>query len=256
MGRRLILENPHLEEAHEALRVRRSREETVLLVGECSVKYEGRASSTLEPGDRVLLIKQDGSLQVHRPFDLSPVNWQPPGSILRLRIQDRSLIIRAYNPRGRESLEIVFSKIALLAVLDLRDSGSFFLHASEEEMRSAILLQPSILEEGFKPLAVERPIEPGFVDILGLDGRGTLTVVEVKRREAGKEAVLQLKRYVDSLRMETGKEIRGIIAAPGLARGAQRMLAALGLEFKFISPQRCEEIIRRDKERRMTEFLT
>lgn len=249
------MENPPLEEALEALRLRRSREDTVLIVGECSVKYDGRASSTLEPGDRIVLIKSDGSLQVHRPFELSPVNWQPSGSILRVRIQGGLLFVRAYNPRGRESLEVVFSKILLLAVLGLRDTGSFFLHASEEDMRSAILRQPSILEEGFKPLAVERQTEPGFVDVLGLDGRGILTVVEIKRNDAGRDAVLQLKRYVDSLKMETGKEVRGIIAAPGLARGAQSMLVALGLEFKALSPQRCGEILKQGKERKMTDFL-
>ncbi|MEM2893137.1 MAG: endonuclease NucS [Candidatus Bathyarchaeia archaeon] len=255
MGGRLVLQNPSLWEAYEALRLRRSREDTVLIIGECSVKYDGRASSTLEPGERIVLIKSDRSLQVHRPFELSPVNWQPSGSILRVRIQEGLLFVRSYNPRGRESLEVVFSKLVLLAVLGLRDTGSFFLHASEEDMRSAILRQPSILEEGFKPLAVERKIEPGFVDILGLDGKGVLTAVEIKRNDAGRDAVLQLKRYVDSLRMETGKEVRGIIAAPGLARGAQSTLSSLGLEFKVLSPQRCGEIIKQSKERKMTDFL-
>ncbi len=255
MERDLVSESPPLEEAYEAIKSRGSRGGTIILVGNCSVKYEGRASSTLEPGDRIVLIKADGSVQVHRPFELSPVNWQPSGSIIRTRIHRDLLILRAYNPREKESLEISFSKLQLLVVVDLKDTGSFYLHVSEEEMRSAILLQPSVLEEGFKPLAVERPIEPGFIDIMGLDGRGVLTVVEVKRREAGREAVLQLKRYVDSLRAETGREVRGMIAAPGLARGAQRMLAALGLDFKAISPQRCGEIIRRSKERKMTEFM-
>lgn len=255
MVRRLVLEDPPLEEAYKALKLRRSREDTILLIGECSVKYEGRASSTLEPGERIVMIKSDGSVQVHRPFELSPVNWQPSGSILRIGIHEGVLNVRAYNQREKESLEVIFTRLMLLALLGLRDAGSFFLHASEEEMRSAILLQPSLLEEGFKPISIERPIEPGFIDILGLDVRGTLTVVEVKRRDAGRDAVLQLKRYVDSLKMETGREVRGIIAAPGLAKGAQSLLTALGFEFKVLSPQRCGEIIKRGKERRMTEFL-
>lgn len=250
------MENPSLGEAYEILKLRRSGRDTILLIGGCSVKYEGRASSTLEPGDRVVLIKSDGSVQVHRPFELSPVNWQPPGSILRVRMQEGTLNLRAYSQRGGESLEVIFSNLILLAMLDLKDAGAFFLHASEEEMRNAILLQPSILEEGFKPLAVERPVEQGFIDILGLDGRGTLTVVEVKRRDVGRDAILQLKRYVDSLKMETGKEVRGIIAAPGLAKGAQGMLVALGLEFKILSPQKCGEIIKRGRERKMTEFMS
>ncbi|HUK27893.1 MAG TPA: hypothetical protein VLV31_05680, partial [Candidatus Acidoferrales bacterium] len=45
-----------------------------LVIGTCRVDYEGRASSTLESGERILVVKEDGSVLVHRPTGYEPVN--------------------------------------------------------------------------------------------------------------------------------------------------------------------------------------
>ncbi len=52
------------------------------------------------------------------------------------------------------------------------------------------------------------------------------------------------------------REVRGVLVAPELARGAQKLLATLGLEFKPLSPQACSEVLRRRKGRQLTEFFT
>ena len=256
MGERLlVLENPSMAEALEAIRRGVSQRRTLLIVGSCTVDYVGRASSKLSPGERVLLIKPDGSTLIHRPRDYAPVNWQPPGSIFKTRLVDGSLHLRVYRRREGEVLEITFDRVMLVAVLHLIDVGEFHLYASEEDMKRAILLEPSLLEEGFRPLEAERPVEPGFVDILGVDSQGRMTVVEIKRRAADRGAVRQLKSYVDAVRTETGGEVRGILVAPSLAKGAQSLLAALNLEFKPLSPKRCAEVLKARKGRRLTEYL-
>jgi len=51
----------------------------VTLFGRCTVDYEGRAASTLGPGDRHVMLKPDGSALVHTDEGQQPVNWQPPG---------------------------------------------------------------------------------------------------------------------------------------------------------------------------------
>ncbi|MDH5704070.1 MAG: endonuclease NucS, partial [Aigarchaeota archaeon] len=114
---------------------------------------------------------------------------------------------------------------------------------------------PSILEEGFRPITAEKPVEPGFIDILGVDRNNTLTVVEIKRKAATKEAVKQLKRYMDVFMVEPGRQVRGILVAPELASGAQRLLASLGLEYKPLSPQKCAEVLKRKRERSLTDFF-
>ena len=253
--RQIVLENPQLEEAYKAVKQGISRRRTLIVVGNCWVDYEGRASSKLEPGERIVLFKSDGSALIHRPRDYAPVNWQPPGSIFRTRLDEDTLVVRVYRRREHEVLDVSFDRIALVAVLDLVDTGEFHLYASEEDMKQAILLQPSLLEEGFRPVAAEKPVEPGFIDILGVDGDSVLTVVEIKRKAADKDAVLQLKKYLDVFKVDSDRPVRGILVAPELARGAQKMLATLGLEFKALSPQKCSEVLKQKRRRRLTEFL-
>ena len=254
--RNTVVENPEIEEAVRLVRAGTSRHRSVIIVGRCVVDYEGRASSHLEGGERIIILKADGSALVHRPREYAPVNWQPPGSIFRTRIDDGVMKIRVFRRKDNEVLEVLFDQVLMVAVLDLSDSGEFYLHASEWDMQRAILAEPSILEEGFRPISSERPVESGFIDILGVDRDNVLTIVELKRKPATKEDVLQLKKYMDVFLAEDCRRIRGILVAPELARGSQQMLASLGLEFVPLSPQRCSEVLKRKSERSITDFFS
>jgi len=225
----------------------------VIIVGNCWVDYFGRASSKLESGERIVLIKSDGSTLIHRPRDYSPVNWQPPGSIFRTSIREGNLCVRVLRRKERESLELTFDRLCLVALLHLVDLGEFYLYTSEKDMHDAILVDPSLIEEGFQPATIERPVESGFVDILGFDASGRLTVVEVKRKVIGREAVLQLERYVEALKKGTKREVRGIVVGPSISRGIQGLLATLNLEFKSLSPKKCAEILGR-RDRKIDDF--
>jgi len=253
--RNTILEAPTVEEAYRAVIGGTSKHRTVIISGNCWVDYQGRASSTLEPGERTVILKPDGSALVHRPTNYAPVNWQPPGSIFRTAIKDDNLSIRAFRMKENETLEVTFDKIIMVAVLDLRDSGAFYLHASEKDMQAAILFQPDLLEEGFRPIKAEKSVEPGFIDIMGVDKDNVLTIVEIKRNPATTEAVLQLQKYMDVFKNDSTRRIRGILVAPELAKGAQGLLAKLGLEFKALSPEVCADVLRRKKSKTLTEFF-
>ncbi len=253
--RNTILEAPTVEEAYRVVIGGTSKHRTVIISGNCWVDYQGRASSTLEPGERTVILKPDGSALVHRPINYAPVNWQPPGSIFRTAIKDDNLSIRAFRMKENETLEVTFDKIIMVAVLDLRDSGAFYLHASEKDMQAAILFQPDLLEEGFRPIKAEKSVEPGFIDIMGVDKDNVLTIVEIKRNPATTEAVLQLQKYMDVFKNDSTRRIRGILVAPELAKGAQGLLAKLGLEFKALSPEVCADVLRRKKSKTLTEFF-
>jgi RecB family endonuclease NucS len=253
--RQLVLENPSLKEAEKAVKGGVSRHRTVIMAGECTVEYDGRASSKLGPGDRVALLKPDGSALVHRPRDYSPVNWQPSGSIFRTRLTEDGLAVRVYRRKENESMEIVFTTLSLVAVLDLVDAAEFSLYASERDMQEAILFKPEILEEGFRPMTKEMPVDPGFIDIIGYDGENRLVVVEIKRVKASKDAVRQLKKYMDVMDLDESRPVRAILVAPELAQGADKLLKEYGYEFNPLTPQACSDVLREKRNKPLTAFF-
>jgi RecB family endonuclease NucS len=251
----VALENPDIEEAAKLIKKAVSERKAVILVGNCWVDYEGRASSKLEPGERIVLIKEDGSVLVHRPAGYEPVNWQPAGCLFQTRVTRGILRIRAIHSKPSESISITFDRVYLLSAMSLVDRGEFSLYASEEDMQKAILLNPSLLETGFEPISYEKKIEPGFMDVYGVDRDGKLVVVEIKRKTAGRNAALQLAKYVDFVKKTVNREIRGVLVAPRLAKGVQKLLATLGLEFKVLEPKKCGETLQRIKTRKLADFL-
>lgn len=242
-----ILESPSLNAALTNIQIALSEHKTLILVGNCAVEYKGRANSKLEPGERILIIKEDGSVLVHRPTDYSPVNWQPPECLFQTGISEGKLQIRVVRKKVRESITIIFEKIYLLAVLSLVDKGAFSLYASEEDIEEAIVVEPSLIEPGFQVIAFEKPIEPGFVDVYGMDEKGRLVVIEIKRGTAGKNAVFQLEKYLEAIRKVAKREIRGILVAPNIAKGVQLLLTSLKIEYKPLSPQECYNILQKQQ---------
>jgi len=271
-----ITQNPTAESA-AALFKEAIKRKTILIAGNCWINYQGRASSKLKPGERIVIIKKDGALLVHRPTGYEPVNWMPGGEViyhaetktyqqLQPEIQKLSkdashsalkndvFLIKAVRQKPRETLQVFFDNIYFFAALSLIDEGDFSLYASEEDMQEAIIIQPSLIEEGLRPITYEKKVEPGFIDVFGVDKEGRIVVIEIKRRTAGKEAALQLSRYVDSLKSTVNRDIRGILVAPRIAKGVQKLLMTLGLEFKQLDPKRCAEILERRKSRSLEDF--
>jgi hypothetical protein len=135
------------------------------------------------------------------------------------------------------------------------DAAEFSLYSSEEDMQKAVLLKPELLEEGFKIISWEKKVEPGFIDVYGTDKDGRLVVVEIKRKTAGKDAVLQLAKYIEAIKSKADREVRGILASPDIAKDVQRLLATFGLEFKHLDPRKCAETLRRAENRKLAEYF-
>ncbi len=251
----VTLQNPTVEKAVQIIREALAEHKALIVVGNCWVDYKGRASSKLEPGERIVIFKEDGSVLVHRPTGYEPVNWQPPGCLFSVSVAKKALQIRAIRRKPSESVKIHFDAVYQVSALSLVDRGEFSLYASEEDMQRAILLKPSLLEDGFKPITYEKKVDPGFVDIYGVDKNGKFVVVEIKRRPAGKEAVLQLSKYVDSVRSMVNREVRGVLVAPNMAKGVQRLLTTLSLDFKTLDPKKCASILVKPETKRLVDFF-
>jgi RecB family endonuclease NucS len=234
----------HLEAAFD-------REDVITVFGRCTVDYDGRATSQLGPGDRLVILKPDGSILVHTDEKRTPVNWQPPGCTHTASVRDGRLRIRSTRSTPDERLDVHFERVEQCSAYGVNDRSDLELTGSEEDLRQHILTNPSVLEPGFEPLETERQSDAGPIDIFGEDADGVPVVVELKRRRVGPSAASQLRRYVDALRREFGDDepIRGILVAPSVTDRASGLLEREGLEFVALDPETGEPPVDDDSNR-------
>lgn len=246
------LTTPDPEDALALVENALERKALLTLVGQCEVNYDGRASSYLPPGDRLVILKPDGTLLVHRDEQRKPVNWQPPGCTHTARLDHERLVIESTRTTPHEEVTIIFETLMQTSWFELDDSSTLALSGSEEDLRQRILADPDILEDGFQAMMTERETPAGPVDIYGKDTRGTPTVVELKRRRVGPDAVGQLSRYVEALDRDlpTDRPVRGILVVPSVTDRAEKLLATEELEFVSLTTDGAES----SQSTRLTEF--
>ena len=214
------------------------RGDLVTVFGHCTVDYDGRASSELGPGDRLVVCKPDGTTLVHTDEGHQPVNWQPPGCTQEARVTDGYFELYSRRETPAEELTVQFERVDRATRYDVTDEQDLALSGTEEDLRERILTDPTLVEAGFEPLATERETPAGAVDIFGEDEMGRRVVVELKRRRVGPDAVGQLTRYVEALRrdLHADAEVRGVLVAPSVTDRARELLAEEGHEFVSLAP--------------------
>jgi RecB family endonuclease NucS len=237
-GTPVTLVDPAPADALDAVTAAVERGDLVTLFGRCTVAYDGRATSSLGPGDRHVTLKPDGTALVHTDEGQKPVNWQPPGCSHEPALEEGRLVLRSHRETPDEELLVRFEELRHAAAFDVTDPEDLTLSGTEADLKRRILEEPSVVESGFAPLATERDTPAGAVDIYGEDAEGRAVVLELKRRRAGLDAVGQLERYVDALRrdLHADREVRGILVAPSATDRTRDLLAEHGLEFASLAP--------------------
>ncbi len=237
-----MLADPDLETARDAVTAGLGAADMVSVFGRCRVDYEGRASSTLRLGDRLLLLKPDGTALVHTDEGHQPVNWQPPGCEHAVALADgesgTELHVHSTRSTPAEELEVRFSAVAQVSRYAVADDADLVLEGTEADLKRRVLDAPDLVESGFEPRATERDTPAGAVDVYGVDADGNTVVVELKRRRVGPDAVGQLSRYVEALRRDGHAErrVRGVLVAPSVTDRARDLLTEEGLKFVALEP--------------------
>lgn len=230
-------ENPDQQRTFEIINDGLSKKAVVVLIACCSVNYDGRARSKLGAGDRMVMIKSDGSFMVHQNINLEPVNWQPPKSNCSATLKNGIILLEGSRRSPPERLQVEIHKTYVASYFNGKDNKDLELTGYEENMREMIFKTPEIIEEGFRPATREYPTSTGFIDVLGKDKEGNVVVLELKSRRAGINAVKQLKRYLDDF-SDHKEFVRGILVAPSVTDDAAELLENYKLEFKPMDPPR------------------
>jgi len=194
------------------------------------VEYWGRATSKLPRGNRLLLIKGDNSFAIHQNRLLRPVNYVM-GARIACELKDGALQLSARKLKPKESINATFYSVKGIHSYPMREQADLRLFGSERELSDELMQDLSFLEPGLKPLDKETVFRKGIVDILAEDSKKRLVVIEVKRRQADYNAVMQLKRYMQQVEKIKGKETRGLLVAPSIGKNAYELLQRNGCEF-------------------------
>jgi RecB family endonuclease NucS len=241
--------DPDMDHAEEAIRRAIRNKEVLVIIGFCSVDYQGRSESRLTGGERLIIVKEDGALLVHRPTGYKPVNWQPSTSIIEVKRSNDKLIIMAVRDKPREIVWINLSRINVLFHGKLVDMGEFVMYMDEHEIRDILFENPHMIEDGLRILEKEKRIGDGYADLFGIDAKNRPVIIEIKRVSATRDAVLQLYSYVMEYYRQTSIKPRGILVAPTITSSAVESARKLGLEWKEINLQKLWRL-KREKESR------
>lgn len=229
------IRDPEPSELRDFLHRHLGRGLLVQIFASCEVAYQGRAASTAEAGEYLVMVKADGSLQVHSARGIKPLNWQPQVDDVRITEEDGAAVLWAERMSPSEMVRIAFLAPSLAQALELGEKDGFVLMGTEAQMQQALAANPGLIEDGLELLDRELPTDVGGIDLYARDAAGRYVVVELKRGKASHEAVHQLSRYVERVRELVDGEVRGILAAPEATAPALAQLERLALEFREVT---------------------
>lgn len=224
----------------------------IVIFGRVFVEFKGRArAESAGFFDSVTMIKPDGSLNVHKRNGVRAVNWQPAGSQVKISLDEENRLCLTVTSKKavNEVLTAVFDEVFQIVCFRAEADKGLVLKGTESDITRIFVKTPSLIEEGFKVTASEFETDFGFIDMLGFDAKGMLTVCEVKRRAAGPKAVQQLKRYVDHFTKREKRKVRGILIAPEASKKARNYLRTYKFDFLKFNPEILQSIEKDDIEK-------
>jgi RecB family endonuclease NucS len=198
-----------------------------LIVARCEVRYSGRLNALLPGALRLIMVKADGSVLVHADAGgYKPLNWMTPPTVIE-ESKD-AMVVRKRAGSSEDRLEIrlheVLSDVSHEMGSPDADAG-LAKDGVEAHLQELLADQPQRCGEGFRLVRREWPTDIGPVDLMCRDAQEEWVAVEIKR-VAGIEAVEQLSRYLERIRLDPALgSCRGVLAAQ-LIRPQARVLAA------------------------------
>jgi endonuclease len=220
-----------------------------LLVARCEVLYTGRLTARLPEAVRLLMFKADGSFLVHDDAGgFRPLNWMTPPTVIEEG--EGLLVVRKRARKSEDRLEIRLLDVLADSEHDLDEATPLEKDGVEADLQEALAAQPDALGETLRLVRREWPTDLGPVDLMCRDAAGGWVAVEVKRI-ATIEAVEQLSRYLERIRLDPAKdECRGILAAQRVKPQARTLAESRGLGCVEVDL----ELLRGDREPDLTLF--
>ena len=220
-----------------------------LVVARCEVRYTGRLTAVLPESTRLLILKSDGSVLVHADAGgYKPLNWMTPPTVIEE--SDGRIRVRKRAGKAEDCLEIELVEVLSDVTHEMGEAAGLEKDGVERDLQEELAAQPEALGEELHLVRREWPTDIGPLDLMCRDTNGDWVAVEIKRI-AGIEAVEQLARYLERIRLDPARAgCRGVLAAQRFRPQAVTLAESRGI--------RCVEVdlavLRGEREPELTLF--
>jgi RecB family endonuclease NucS len=202
-----------------------------LIIARCSISYTGRLSTRLPEAVRLLMIKADGTFMVWSDGggpSVKPLNWMTPPAVIEEAPE--WMIVRKRAGASEDRLEIDLHEVISDISHELEGDPALTKDGVEADLQRLLAEQPEWCGEGFRLVRREWPTDIGPVDLMCRDADERWVAVEIKR-VAGIEAVEQLTRYLERIRVDPAfASCRGVLAAQQIKPQARTLARAREIE--------------------------
>jgi hypothetical protein len=202
-----------------------------LIVARCSVDYSGRLAAHLPEALRLLMFKADGSVLVHADAGgYKPLNWMTPPTVIEE--SGDTIVVRKRAGASEDRLQITITEILSDVSHEMGspdEDTALSKDGVEKHLQELLAEQPEWCGEGFRLVKREWATDIGPVDLMCRDADDGWVAVEIKR-VAGIEAVEQLTRYLERIRLDPAvASCRGVLAAQVVKPQARVLAEARGI---------------------------
>jgi RecB family endonuclease NucS len=205
-----------------------------LIVARCEVRYSGRLDAFLPESLRLIMVKADGSVLVHADAGgYKPLNWMTPPTVIEEEGAPlERMVVRKRAGASEDRLEIRIAEVLsdVCHEMGLPDGeAALAKDGVEAHLQELLAEQPHWCGDGFRLVRREWPTDIGPVDLMCRDPQDGWIAVEIKR-VAGIEAVEQLTRYLERIRIDPAfAQCRGVLAAQTIKPQARVLAQSRGI---------------------------
>lgn len=206
-------------------------------MADCSVDYAGRLSAHLHRAQRVLMLKNDGSILVHSDGgSYKPLNWMsPPCTLAPLELDEDQVgagIVEAWevtHKKTADKLVVSLFEIFHDSSHDLGVDPGLIKDGVEAHLQELLAEQIERVGDGHTLVRREYMTAIGPVDILARDASGSSIAIEIKRR-GDIDGVEQLTRYLELMNRDPLlAPVAGVFAAQEIKPQARTLAEDRGI---------------------------
>ena len=202
-----------------------------LIVARCEVRYCGRLNALLPEALRLIILKADGSVLIHADAGgYKPLNWMTPPTVIEETPGRITVRKRAQSEGDRLEIDVAEVLSDVTHAMGAPDEDTALAKDGvEAHLQELLAERPAWCGEGLRLVRREWPTDIGPVDLMCRGADEEWVAIEVKR-VAGIEAVEQLGRYLERIRLDPGfASCRGVLAAQVIKPQACVLAAARGV---------------------------